>query len=468
MSDYSFMTFNKTHEVMRTYDMLGRAQIARDLIVKPIGLGAGCGAAIKYPSRYTDQVAALVKQAEISYNGIYPFPYPGTAGIQSDAHKKMIYMDHNATTPLHPAVKSVMTEALDIFGNPSSVHAIGRQAAEHIERARTTVADLIGAASKEIVFTGSGSEANAMVLSGWLYASDVYRKDIITSRIEHACVLESVRWLEKHGVTVSYLDVDRYGRIDPNQLHDMMRDTTGLVSVMMANNEIGTLQDIQALAAIAHEHGALFHTDAVQAVGKIPVDVRVLGVDYLTMAAHKLYGPKGVGAVYVRRGVPCIPLIRGGQQEYRRRAGTEHTLGIIGFGKAVDVCKQDMVEEGQRIRELSGILKHTIACNISDVIYNGHPTECLPGTVSVSFAGVESEAVVLALDLAGIAVSTGSACSAGSLDPSHVLLATGMPSEHARGTVRISLGRETTIDDVQYAAHSLESIMSRLRGITVS
>ncbi|NTV06453.1 MAG: aminotransferase class V-fold PLP-dependent enzyme [Chlorobiaceae bacterium] len=385
-----------------------------------------------------------------------------------------VYFDHNATTPLHPEVKKEMIAAMEMFGNPSSMHAWGREARANVEDARRKVAAFIGAHEQEIVFVGSGSEANNTVLSLFVCASSQcipgsrMRSTIITTKIEHPCVLETSVCLGHRGVRVKYLDVDQYGKIDLDQLAGMLGDDVGLVSVMMANNEIGTLQDIAAITKMVHENGAYMHTDAVQAVGKVPVDVRDLGVDFLTISAHKIYGPKGVGALFVRKGVPYCPLIRGGHQELGRRAGTENTLGILGLGRAVEMRKLEMPEEEERMLTLKQTLKAGIEASIDDIHFNGHPTDSLASTLNVSFAGVEGESILLYLDLEGIAVSTGSACASGSLDPSHVLLATGVDAELAHGSIRFSMGRETSMKEVEYVIDVLPPIIQRIRNMSTA
>ena len=292
---------------------------------------------------------------------------------------------------------------------------------------------------------------------------------IVTSRIEHPCVLETSKCLVHRGVDVSYLDVDAYGKIDLGQLAEFLKSGgVGLVSVMMANNEIGTIQDIAAITKLAHQYGALMHTDAVQAFGKVPVDVNELGVDFLTISAHKIYGPKGIGALYVRKGTPYCPFIRGGHQEKGRRAGTENTLGIMGLAMAVDMRKAEMAEEAERLLGFREMLRKGIAERIDDAQFNGHPTDSMPNTLNVSFPGAEGESILLYLDLAGIAVSTGSACASGSLDPSHVLLATGVDAERAHGSIRISMGRSTTVEDVEYMLDVLPGIIERIRTMSTA
>ncbi|NLN93457.1 MAG: aminotransferase class V-fold PLP-dependent enzyme [Candidatus Hydrogenedens sp.] len=385
---------------------------------------------------------------------------------------RFVYADNNATTPLHPEVQKALIEALPVYGNPSSMHGFGREARSRTEAARETVASFIGALPEEIIFVGSGSEANNTVLSIMgCPATDCtcdrgQRTHIVTTTIEHPCVLETSGCLSGRGTPVTLVPVDEYGVVDAERLADSITDQTGVVSVMMANNEIGTIQDIKALAKIAHDKGAFFHTDAVQAVGKLPINVRDLGVDFLTLSAHKIYGPKGVGALYVKRGVPFCPLIRGGHQERGRRAGTENTLGAIGLGKAIEMRSLEMADEESRFRVMKERLKQGLVDTVPDIWFNGHPTASLSNTLNVSFAGAEGESILLYLDLEGIAVSTGSACASGSLDPSHVLLATGVPIERAHGSIRISLGRENTLEDVDYIMSKLPGIIARIRDMS--
>ncbi len=380
-----------------------------------------------------------------------------------------VYLDHNATTPLHPAVVRTLTESMACFGNPSSMHAFGREAHALVEQARETVASFIGALPEEIIFVGSGSEGNNTVLSTLGCQSQHcscdrdHKSHMVTSAIEHPCILETSKCLQNRGFRATRLGVDRYGKIDLDELRASITEDTGVVSVMMANNEIGTVQDIAGISRIVHEKGSLFHTDAVQAFGKIPINVNDLGIDFLTVSAHKVYGPKGVGALYARRSVPFCPFIHGGHQERGRRAGTENTLGIVGFGKAVEMRALEMADEHARLTRLKLALRQGIEERIPDVFFNGHPTDSLAGTLNVSFAGAEGESILLYLDLEGIAVSTGSACASGSLDPSHVLLATGIPVEHAHGSIRMSLGRGNTLEDVEYVLEKLPPIIAKIR-----
>jgi cysteine desulfurase len=382
-----------------------------------------------------------------------------------------VYLDNNATTPLHPEVKKELIEALENFGNPSSLHQYGRISRVKVENAREAIARFIGADPDEIIFVGSGSEASNTVVSTLTcqplgmceIGVQIKEMAIITTYAEHPATLEAVKCLKDRGVSVGFLNIDRQGKVDIEQYKQMIGPSTGLVSVHMANNETGTVQDIRLLAKIAHENGALFHTDAVQAVGKIPVNVKELDVDFLSLSAHKIYGPKGIGVLYVKKGVNFCPLIRGGHQELGRRAGTENTLGIIGMGKAVEMREIEMETEADRLLELKTLLKKRFSDMIPDIEFVGHQEDCLPGTLNVSFAGAEGEAILLYLDLEGIAVSTGSACASGSLDPSHVLLAMGLEAESAHGSIRISMGRDNTKDDIEYVAEKMTSVIGRIR-----
>ena len=386
--------------------------------------------------------------------------------------QKTVYMDYNATTPLRPEVKQAIIDALDIYGNPSSIHNPGREGMQLVNHAREQIAALINASPEEIVFTAGGSESNNAVLKmvscggvSCCKFADPHR-EIITTAIEHPSVLETVRFLEARGTKVHILDVDSTGLINLEQLKEHLTSKTVLVSIMMANNEIGTIQNIKEISRITHEAGALLHTDAVQAIGKIPVDAAALGIDYLSCSSHKIHGPKGVGALYIRKELPFCPFLHGGHQEGGRRAGTINSSGIAGFGTAAEYTRKNMEEEMQAVRALRDRLKKGIEERIPNIALNGHPEACLPNTLNVSFPGAEGEAILLYLDLEGIAVSTGSACASGSLDPSHVLLATGLGPELAHGSVRFSLGRENTIEDVDYVLETLPRVIKKIRDMS--
>ncbi len=383
---------------------------------------------------------------------------------------RQVYMDNNATTPLHPEVKKVIIENLDNYGNPSSLHTTGRKCKHIVDESRQVIANFIGAKSNEIIFTGSGSEANNTVLASLNCESSECscnqscgKTNIITTNIEHPCVLETAKCYSHRGIDVTFLEVNKFGKIDLKDLENKINENTKLVSIMMANNEIGTIQDIKKIVEIAHKKGAFVHTDAVQAVGKIPIDVKDLEVDFLSFSAHKLYGPKGIGALYVKNGTPFCPFIRGGHQEKGRRAGTENSLGIIAFKKAIEMRKLEMKEESERLLGLKKKLKKGIIDKIPDITINGHEKDSLHSTLNVSFMGAEGEAILLYLDLEGIYVSTGSACASGSLDPSHVILATGLDAEYAHGSIRFSLGRENNIEDVNYVLEKLPPIIKKIR-----
>ncbi len=383
--------------------------------------------------------------------------------------RQSVYLDYNATTPLHPKVKEEMIAGFELYANPSSLHEPGRKARNQIERVRQLVASFLEAAPDEIIFTGGGSESNNTVLKmltcPGCTVDCMWREgqEIVTTAVEHPSVLNTAQYLQSIGRKVHILPVDRYGKVDMEVFRQTVTERTALVSVMLANNEIGTIEDVKTMAAIAHERGALIHTDAVQAVGRVPVSVKELGVDYLSFSAHKFYGPKGIGVLYGRRAKPFCTFIHGGHQEQGRRAGTTNTLGIIGLGRALELVKAEMDGTMTRVRVLRDKLKEGIARLVPDVKQNGHPTDVLPNTLNVSFTGAEGEAILLYLDLEGIAVSTGSACSSGSLEPSHVLLATGVGPELAHGSIRFSLGRETTEAEIDYVLGVLPGVIERVR-----
>ncbi len=392
-----------------------------------------------------------------------------------------VYADYNATTPLNEDVKRSMIEDLSVYGNASSMHADGRLAHGRIEEARSSVALLLGASPREIVFTSGGSESNNTVFQSMRTLVEKARRagkepdrsEIITTAIEHPCVLNSAKFLQDMGFTVTFLPVDGAGKLDMNALAAALNEKTLLVSVIAANNEIGTIQDIKEIAAMAKNAGAFVHTDAVQAAGKIPVDVKDWGVDYLTMSAHKIYGPKGVGALYVRElgdpnSAPLFPLIHGGHQENGFRAGTYNNMGIFGFGKAANIARSKLALYGETMRALIDRLRDGLVKNIPDIILNGHPTETLPNTLNVSFPGAEGESILLAMDLASIEASTGSACASGSLDPSHVLMAIGANPERAHGSIRFSFGWGVTEAAVDYIVSTLPSIIVRLRAMSTA
>jgi cysteine desulfurase len=388
--------------------------------------------------------------------------------------ERRVYLDYNATTPLREEVKAAMIEDFEVYGNASSLHGAGRLAHARVEEARRAVGELLGGEAPEIVFTSGGSESNNTVFqtiralaSGPDGAPlERGRREILTTTVEHPCVLNSASYLQSLGFAVRFLPVDEHGRLDLGALRGALSERTLFVSVMMANNEIGTLQDIGEITRLAKEAGAYVHTDAVQAVGKIPVKVRELGVDYLTMSAHKIYGPKGAGALFVRKGAPLFPLIHGGHQEDGLRAGTYNNIGILGFGTAAALARRDLEEYGRKTGALRARLRDGLLERIPRIKVNGHPREALPNTLNVSFPGAEGEAILLSMDMAGIEASTGSACASGSLDPSHVLLAIGVGPELAHGSIRFSLGWGTGPEDIEYIIETLPPIIARLRSMS--
>jgi len=378
----------------------------------------------------------------------------------------MVYLDNNATTPVDPAVAERMAAFLrEQFGNPSSLYPIGRKAKEALTESREAVAGFLGAHRSEVTFTSSGTEADNFAILGVLEAHPD-KTEIVTSAIEHPAVIETARALEKKGITVRYAPVDGTGLVDLDFLRSAVTPRTALVSVMHANNELGTIQPIEEIARIARDKGALFHTDAVQSFGKIPIDVDRLGVDLLTISAHKIYGPKGIGALYVRRGTDILPFIHGGHQERGLRAGTENTAGIVGFGEAVRVLTGRMKKDRERLEKLAERLKAGIESRVPKVRFNGHPERRIKSTLNFAFPGLEAEAILLALATKGISVSTGSACSADSEEVSHVLLAIGLRPEIARSCIRMSLGRFNTDEDVTTVLAELPEIIDKLRKIS--
>lgn len=377
---------------------------------------------------------------------------------------RKVYLDHSATTPLHPEVLEAMLPYYrGVWGNASSVHAYGREARQAVEASRQKIASVLGAESNEIYFTSGGTESDNIAIRGVADALSSKGKHIITSKIEHHAVLHTCQYLEKKGYDVTYLNVDRYGMVDPEDVRRAIRPDTILITIMLANNEVGTIQPIEAIGKIAKEAGVYLHTDAVQAVANIPVDVNALNVDLLTLTAHKFYGPKGIGALYVRKGTKFQPITHGGAQERKMRPGTENVPGIVGMGVAIEIAHEKMNvifehETNLRDRLIDGIL-----AEIPEVKLNGHPTKRLPGNVNMSFLYIEGESLILSLDMMGIAVSSGSACTSGSLDPSHVLMSMGMDHQQAHGSLRMTLGRSTSAEDVQYVLDVLPGVVARLR-----
>lgn len=380
-----------------------------------------------------------------------------------------IYLDYNATTPLRSEVRDAMMPYLtEAFGNGSSIHAYGREARNAIDTAREQVAELIGAKSpSEIVFTGSGTEADNHAIKGLteLEKSRGKGNHIITSSVEHHAVLHTCHYLEQRGYEVTYLPVDRHGRICLASLRAAVRETTVLISIMHVNNENGTIQPLEEICAIAQEHGIPLHTDAVQSVGKLAIDVQALGVNLLTLSAHKIYGPKGIGVLYIRRGTRLANLVHGGSHERNRRAGSENVPAIVGLGTAAELAKQEQPAYAAHLTNVTQQLRAGLEQHLSGLHYNGHPEHCAPGTLNVSFENVEGESLILRLDMEGICVSTGSACTSGSMEPSHVLAALGLPPRLAQGTVRFSLGRDTNEAEIDAVIAKLPKVIQQMRAL---
>ncbi len=380
---------------------------------------------------------------------------------------KRIYLDYAATTPTHPEVmKAMLPYFTDAFGNPSSIHSFGQEAKGAIEKARNQVAALIGAKSEEVVFTGSGTEADNFALKGVALANQGKGNHIITSSIEHHAVLETCKFLEKQGFPVTYLPVDGYGMVDPSGVKKAITGKTILISVMHANNEVGTVEPIAEIGNIAREAEIYLHTDAVQTAGHIPVDVNKLNVDLLSISAHKLYGPKGIGALYIRKGTKVSSFMHGGDQERGKRASTENVPAIVGFGKAAEIAQREMLEEAQKLTVLRDQLIEGILKSIEHTQLNGHPVIRLPNNVNVSVDYVEGESMLLNLDLAGICASTGSACSSSDLAPSHVLVAMGLPHLQAHGSLRFTSGKWTAEEEINQVLNVLPGIVSKLRAMS--
>jgi len=377
---------------------------------------------------------------------------------------KKIYMDNAATTKLRAEVyEEMLPYFTDVYGNPSSIHIFGREARKAVEVAREQVAKAINAQTGEVFFTSGGTEANNWALFGIAFANKSKGNHIITSMIEHHAVLHACEYLEKQGFDVTYLPVDKYGLVSPLALKNAITEKTILISIMSANNEIGTIQPIEEIGQIAREKGIYFHTDAVQVIGSIPVDVKKLKVDALSLSAHKFYGPKGSGVLYVRKGVRIENLMFGGAQEKNRRPGTENIPAIVGLGKAIEIATSNVDEYAKNMTNMRDKLIQGIFEKVEYVTLNGHPSNRLPGNVNISFEFIEGESLLLSLDMKGIAASSGSACTSGSLDPSHVLLALGLSHELAHGSLRLTLGHNNSEQDIDYLLEVLTPIVNRLR-----
>ncbi|MFA6673289.1 MAG: cysteine desulfurase NifS [Methanoculleus sp.] len=385
----------------------------------------------------------------------------------NDQAERPVYMDHAATTFIKPEVIAAMAPYFSqYFGNPSSLYRFAGEPRKGVDAAREQVAAALGATPAEVFFCAGGSEADNWAIKGVALANHKRGDHIVTTAIEHHAVLHTCEWLEKQGFSVTYLPVDKFGRVDPGDVEEAITGRTVLVSVMTANNEIGTIQPVARIGRIAHDHDVLFHTDAVQAIGAVPIDVESMNIDLLSLSGHKFYGPKGTGALYVRRGTRLENLVHGGGQERGRRAGTENVPGIVGLGKAIEVATADIEGHNRRLVAMRDRLIREVLSTIPDSRLNGHPTERLANNANFSFRYVEGESILLMLDARGICASTGSACSSASLEPSHVLLATGLAHEEAHGSLRLTLGDANTPDDVEYVLSVLPEVIGRLRQIS--
>jgi cysteine desulfurase len=376
-----------------------------------------------------------------------------------------VYLDHNASTPVHPEVVAEMLPFFgERFGNPSSIHGFGREAREGLETARERIAHFLRVGKDEVVFSSGGTESDNLAVKGVAAARG--RGHIITSQIEHHAVLRTCQALERQGFSVTYAPVDGDGVVDPDTVRRAIRPDTILITIMHANSEVGTIEPVEAIGRVAREHDIPFHVDGVQTFGKIPIDVEASGIDLLSFSSHKIYGPKGVAGLYIRKGTKMAAIQHGGDHERRRRAGTENVAGIVGFGKAVELRGREMAAEAERVTALRDRLTDGILARVPEVRVNGHTTRRLPGTASLCFRHVESESIVLGLDLKGIGVSAGSACTSGNVEPSYVLVAMGVPVDWAMGAVRCSLGRSTTAEDIDYVIEAIEPIVRKLRAVS--
>jgi cysteine desulfurase len=381
--------------------------------------------------------------------------------------KNKIYLDYAATTPLDPRVLKAMEPYFSKkFGNTMSLHSFGQEAKTALEESREIVADLMGAKPSEVIFTSSATESNNLALKGVAFANRKKGNHIIISSIEHSCIMESAKWLEKQGFEITRLKVDKYGLVDPEDVKKAIKKETILVSIMHANNEIGTIEPIEEIGKICKERGVYFHTDAAQSFGKIPINVNKMNIDLMTVSSHKMYGPKGVGALFVREGVKIEPILHGGGHEMGLRSSTVNVAGIVGFAKACEIAKKEMEKEAKKLTKLRDKLIKGVLEKIPGSHLNGHPTKRLPNNANFWFEGVEGESIVIQLDLLGIAASTGSACSTEKLEPSHVLLAIGLRPEQAHGSLRLSLGRWTTEKDIDYVLEVLPKVIEKLRKIS--
>jgi len=434
----------------------------------PKSIAAGCTIALILNEESSEIALSELMEAGQSPECVFDENWQRKKECASAPVQEEIYLDFNSTTPVDPQVAEEMLTCLSRdFGNPSSIYSIGRTAKKAIEQARTRVAALIHAKPEEILFTSGGTEANTTALIGTAYALEEKGRHIITSQIEHKSVLSCSKFLEQRGFEITHLPVSRYGIVDLDELDKAVRPDTILISIMYANNEIGTIQPIEEIAGIARKHKTRFHTDAVQAAGKIEIDVEKFDCDLMSLSSHKIYGPKGAGALFIRNGTDLCPIIFGGKQERGLRGGTENIPGIVGFGKAAQMAVDKLGEIG-RLKTLRDKLYEGLLQEIPEIILNGHPEKRIPNTLNISIPGIEAEALVINLDLKGIFISAGSACTSGTVEPSHVLTALGVGDELAKASIRLSLGRYNTENDIQTVVTAISSIVARLRALKSS
>jgi cysteine desulfurase len=456
----ALLVFHTTNLSMTGEKVLRAAGVDFQVLPLPKEITAGCSLAIGISGSDLPQAKAALEKANVPLEAVYSrvgdrWETPTDRATPSQERTCRIYLDNNATTPPDPEVVRALTAQLgENFGNPSSVHAAGRQARHALEEARAAVSALIGADPSEIVFTSGGTESNAQALSG---------AHIITTQTEHSSVLQVCRHLEGSGIRVTYLPVDSNGLVDPERIRQAIERNTALISIGWANSETGVIQPIQEIAEMARQNNILFHTDAVQTVGKIPVDVQAPGVDLLSLSAHKFHGLKGAGALYVRKGISVAPLLHGGGQERGLRSGTENVPGIVAMGMAARIARRELEHTQPRQRELSHTLCQEIRQEFPWVTINGHPSLRLSNTLNLCFQNIHGEEMVAFLDKEGICVSTGSACGEGEPEPSHVLMAMGLTEQQARSSVRFSLGRDTTMEDIRQTVQTVDKIVRRYR-----
>jgi cysteine desulfurase len=456
--------FHTTRQTIKAEEVLRRNSIDYMTTAIPKSIALGCTIAL-----VLDESQAKIAEEKLTESSqlpekIFDEKWQPKSGGASAAGSDDIYLDNNATTPIDPAVVVEMLPFFETnFGNPSSIYKIGRTARSALRNAREKVAALVGADAEEIVFTSCGTEANNTAIIGAAYALEDKGRHIITSQIEHKSVLNSLKFLEQRGFEVTCLPVDENGLVELDRLESAIRDDTTLISIMFANNEIGVVQPVAEIAGIADKHGTVFHTDAVQAAGKIKIDVAECGCSLLSLSAHKICGPKGVGALYVRTGTPISPIILGGKQEGGLRGGTENVAGIVGFGKAAELASN--LEQSSVILQLRDKLQTGLQERVPGLLLNGHPQKRLPNTLNVSIPDIEAEALVINLDLKGIYISTGSACTSGAIEPSHVLCAIGRDNELAKASIRFSLGRLNTESEIDKVIETLPAVVKRLRAL---